>query len=96
MTCPEPIRESDELVCRDCRLRWDANEEKPGCPKPFPPKKNKEPTVSVTLNREDFWFILGSINENVPSSNDMSPAERRTYRKLQDAEDRLANKRKQT
>lgn len=33
--CPPPIRELDEEVCRDCRMRWDAREDRPECPKSF-------------------------------------------------------------
>ena len=37
--CPPPVVESDELVCRDCRMRWDRREDRPPCPKSFPPKE---------------------------------------------------------
>lgn len=31
-SCPPPVRESDEEVCRQCRMRWDASEDRPACP----------------------------------------------------------------
>lgn len=34
--CPTPVAESDEYVCRDCRMRWDRSEDRPDCPKSFP------------------------------------------------------------
>lgn len=34
--CPSPVAESDEFVCRDCRMRWDRREDRPACPKSFP------------------------------------------------------------
>lgn len=51
--CPPPVRESDEEVCRDCRLRWDANEDRPECPKSFPATNDRETLEKVAKGYHD-------------------------------------------
>lgn len=48
--------------------------------------------ISVSLTDDDLYFISESVNQNVPSEEDMSPEERRTYRKIKRAHDRLRDK----
>lgn len=43
--------------------------------------KKSPKTVVVSLTEDDLYFITASIGLNVPSEKDMSPAERKTYRK---------------
>lgn len=50
------------------------------------------PIITVALNEDDLYFITQSIGLNVPSEEDMSPQERKTYRKMNRANDRLRDK----
>lgn len=55
--CPPPIRESDEDVCRDCRLRWDANEDRPTCPKSFPDLTTRATLEKVATGYHDLLVL---------------------------------------
>ena len=48
--------------------------------------------ITVALNEDDLYFITQSIGLNVPSEDDMSPQERKTYRKMNRANGRLRDK----
>lgn len=51
--CPHPIRELDEEVCRECWMRWDANEDRPDCPKSVPPPSDRETLEKVAQGYHD-------------------------------------------
>jgi hypothetical protein len=48
--------------------------------------------ITVQLNEEDLWFITESISCNVPSSDDMTHEQKKTFRKMQRAETRMYRK----
>jgi hypothetical protein len=52
-------------------------------------KELTKPTQRVALTEDDLWFICESMTCNVPSTDDMTPEERKTYNKLSTAQYRL-------
>jgi hypothetical protein len=61
--CPSPVRESDEEVCRECRLRWDANEDRPECPKSFPATSDRETLEKVAKGYHDLIALQAKQRE---------------------------------
>ena len=55
---------------------------------------SQKPTVAVTLTEEDLWFITESITCNVPSEDERSPSEQKTYNKMVNAYHRVREKTK--
>lgn len=52
------------------------------------------PRVTITMNRDDLYFISNCISQAAPSEDERSPEENRTVRKLNRAEDRMYDKEK--
>lgn len=51
-----------------------------------------KPTISVKLDSDDFWFLCESMSANVPCCEDMTPKERKTSDKINEASLRLKRK----
>lgn len=61
--CPPPIRELDEEVCRECRMRWDANEDRPDCPKSVPSPSDRETLEKVAKGYHDLIALQAQQRE---------------------------------
>lgn len=51
-----------------------------------------KPTVTVSLNEDDFYFLMGCVACSVPSDDEKNTDELKTVRKMRRASDRLALK----
>ena len=63
--CPPPIRELDEEVCRDCRMRWDAREDRPDCPKSFQSSSDRETLEKVAKGYHDLIALQAQQRETM-------------------------------
>jgi len=61
--CPTPVVESDEYVCRDCRMRWDLGEDRPDCPKSFPATSDRETLEKVAKGYNDLIALQAQQRE---------------------------------
>lgn len=61
--CPTPVAESDEYVCRDCRMRWDRSEDRPDCPKSFPQTNDRETLEKVAKGYHDLIALQAKQRE---------------------------------
>lgn len=54
----------------------------------------RKPTITVTMNRDDLYFLSNCISQAAPSEDDRSKEENKTVKKLNRAEDRMYQKEK--
>lgn len=78
-TCPQPLRQSDEMMCWRCKLRWSVDEDQPTCPRESPQTEiisKKIFEVCIVESRDLIFSVeADSVDEAELIANDMDASE---------------------